>query len=235
MYVVFITSLSFCFVKSCRIERLYFKNDYFLELMVRWAARKLWGWWRVRSTFCEEWVGETQFPLYIRKHQVFSRELSDMWAECVGRGWILLLRLLAVLPVVVDKHLRRSGFRKEDFILAGSLRKCGWSWRWRQGGWYFIQVSAPLHWMDWKAEKRQGLRLSYKISMSASRNPTLPVKLYLLKIPQPSQVVTLAGDQVFKNVSLCREFFTKTSSLGIMNVSGTERGDRKWFPRPPNV
>lgn len=101
MYVVFIMPLSFYFVKSCRIEHLYFKNDYFLELMVRWATRKLWGWWRVRSTSREEWVGKTspcpvdQFPLYIWKHQVSSRELSDMWAECVGRGWILLLRVIS--------------------------------------------------------------------------------------------------------------------------------------------
>lgn len=228
-------SLSFDFVKSCRIECLYFRHDYFLGLMVKWAARKLWSWWRVRSTFCEEWVGKTQLPLYIQKHQVSSRELSDMWAESMGRGWILMLRVISCFPVVVDKHLRRSNFREGYFILAGSLRGHGWSWWWRQGGWYFIQVSAPPPWVDWKAGKRQGLRVSYKISMSTSHNPTLPVKLHLLKIPQPSKVVTLAGDQVFKNVSLCMAFFTKTSTLGLINVSAAERGDRKWFPRSPNV
>lgn len=63
--------------------------------------------------------------------------------------------------------------------------------------------------------------------MSASYNPTLPVKLHLLKIPQPSKVMTLTGDQVFKNVSLCRAFFTNASTLRLMNVSGAERGDRK--------
>lgn len=87
MYIVFIMSLSFYFVKSGRIERLYSKHDYFLGLMVRWAARKVWGWWRVGNTFREEWAGKTspcpvdQFPQRIEWHVswMYGQRMNFLW------------------------------------------------------------------------------------------------------------------------------------------------------------
>lgn len=54
-----------------------------------------------------------------------------------------------------------------------------------------------------EVEDRQEVKPGYKTSRPLPCGPFLPVKLYFLKVPQPSRNVP-PDDQVFKNVSLKR-------------------------------
>lgn len=104
------------------------------------------------------------------------------------------LGISAIFLEVVTKHMRRSSLREKEFILVLSFRTHGWLWLCRFGGRCIMSglcTLDPQLMVNWKPERRLGMELSNKISMSASHNPLLPVKF--LKVPQPSKIVALTG------------------------------------------
>lgn len=74
-----------------------------------------------------------------------------------------------------------------------------------------LSLSYCIH--NQEADHKQEVGLGYKTLRSVPSNPFLPVRLLRMKIPQPFQIASPFGDQMFKQVSLWGTFHFLTTFI----------------------
>lgn len=158
-------------------------------------------------------------PSAIELDQIVVLFLGFCSVWCYGWGWLdfvvvaclllrnfhtlhtALLHIVTVTFLVAVKYLIRSNLREQELIHTYNSKEYILSWRETHSG--RSRASGPQC-MGSQEVKRDRMGPWIKILRARPRSSLLPTKLYLAKLSQPSKTSLLAGNQVYKHMSLQR-------------------------------